>query len=79
MSRMVRDFIEIGGQMSLQQLAGRLTALISELPEGAQDAVVRPHGDAIFGQSLQLTYLRPQTAAERQLEARYMPPAERAA
>lgn len=79
MSRMVREFVELGGQMPLSVLVGRLNALAAELPDGAADAVVRPRGDAIFGQTLQLTYLRPQTGAERALDARYTPVADQAA
>lgn len=79
MSRMVRDFVDLGGAMPLEVLIDRLNALVAALPEGSADAIVRPRGDAVFGQSLQLTYLRPQSESERELEARYAPRLEQAA
>lgn len=79
MSNMVRDFVDLGGQIPLKALADRLNNLLADLPEGYQDAIVRPRGDDIFGHSLQLTFLRPKTASERELEARYEPAEERVA
>jgi hypothetical protein len=79
MSRMVREFVEIGGELPLSALTARLSVLLAELPVGARDAMVRPRGDDFFGRSLQLTYLRPQTAAERARDAQYRPTAQRAA
>ena len=70
MSRLVKDYIEIADFTSLDVLIERLTALREGLPEGAE-AELRIRGDEVFGRHLSIGYLRPQTAEEAVVEARY--------
>jgi hypothetical protein len=70
MSRLVKDYIEIGDFTSLDSLIERLTELRDGLPAGA-DAEIRIRGDEVFGRHLSIGYLRPQTAEEAECEARY--------
>lgn len=71
MSRLVRDFVEIEDQVSLDLMIDLLSAVRDRLPEGAQDATVRMCGDDVFGRRLTVTFLRPQTAEEIARDARY--------
>src|SRR3546814_19739304 len=68
--KMIRDFIEVNDHISLDSLIEALTAARAALPEGAA-ADVRMKGDDIFGRKLSISYLRPQTAEEAALDARY--------
>ena len=70
MSRLVKDYIEIADFTSLDVLIERLTALREGLPAGAE-AELRIRGDEVFGRHLSIGYLRPQTADEAEVEARY--------
>jgi hypothetical protein len=70
MSRMVRDFEEIGDTRSLDGLIARLSAVRAQLPDPAV-AEVRMRGDDIFGRRLSISYLRPQTRDEAECDARY--------
>ena len=70
MSRLVKDFIEVRDQTSLDALIERLTEIRDSLPEGA-DPEVKMRGDDVFGRHLCVSFLRPQTAEEAHCEARY--------
>lgn len=70
MSRMIRDYLEISGNGSLDELIGRLTAVRDGLPAGA-DAEVRLRGDDHFGRHIAVRFNRPLTAEEASCEARY--------
>ena len=70
MSRMVKDYIQIGDFTTLDTLIERLTELRDGLPAGAE-AEIRIRGDEVFGRHLSIGYLRPQTAEEAECEARY--------
>jgi hypothetical protein len=70
MSRLVRDFVEIADHSSLDALIERLTELRATLPEDAV-AELKIRGDEIFGRHLAISFLRPQTAEEVEVEARY--------
>ena len=70
MSRLVKDYIDIGDFTSLDGLIDRLVQLRDGLPEGAE-AEIRIRGDDVFGRHLSIGYLRPQTAEEAECEARY--------
>lgn len=73
MTRLVRDYIEIGAGHSLGALVDRLSALRAELPD---DSEVLLRGDDLFGRRISVAYLRPLTAEEAACEARYTPAVE---
>jgi len=70
MSRLVKDYLEIGDFTSLDALIERLIQLRDALPEGAE-AEIRMRGDDVFGRHLCIGFLRPQTDEEAECEARY--------
>ena len=70
MSRLVKDYVEIGDFTSLDKLIARLTELRDTLPAEAE-AEIRIRGDDVFGRHLSVAFLRPQTAEEAECEARY--------
>lgn len=70
MSRRVKDYIEIADHASLDELIARLTELRDSLPEGS-NAELKLRGDDIFGRHLCISFLRPQTPDEAELDARY--------
>ena len=70
MSRLVRDYVEIGDFASLDTLIARLSELRDSLPAEAE-AQIRMRGDDVFGRRLSIAFLRPQTADEAECEARY--------
>jgi hypothetical protein len=74
MSRLVRDFVEVEDLVSLDRMIDLLSAVRDRLPEGSQDAKVRMRGDDLFGRRLTVSFLRPQTAEELALDARYAEP-----
>lgn len=70
MSRMVKDFVEIGDYTSLDTLIEKLVEIRDSLaPEAAPE--VRLRGDDVFGRHLSIAYFRPQTAEEIECDARY--------
>lgn len=77
MTRMIRDFVEVNDHVSLDHLIQQLTELRSSLPISAA-ADVRMRGDDVFGRTLCISYLRPQTAEEAALDARYADALDRA-
>ena len=70
MSRMIKDYLEIGDHSSLDGLIARLTELRDSLPPMAE-AELRVRGDDIFGRHLCIGYLRPLTPEEAACEGRY--------
>ena len=70
MSRSIKDFIQVGDNLSLDDLISRLTEIRDGLPGGA-DAQVKLRGDDVFGRHLAVGFLRPLTAEEAAAEGRY--------
>lgn len=70
MSRLVKEFIEIKEFTTLDALIERLVELRDGLPESAE-AEVKLRGDEVFGRQLCVSYMRQQTNAEADCEARY--------
>ncbi len=68
--RMVKDFVDIGNHASLDALIETLVSLRDSLPEGAE-AEMRVRGDDVFGRTLCVSFLRPQTDEEAACDARY--------
>ena len=71
MSRMIRDFVDLSDNQSLDTLIAQLSALRDHLPVGARDTRIRLRGDDVFGRTLSVTFLRPQSTEEQALESRY--------
>jgi len=70
MSRMIKDYVEIGDHSSLDSLIERLTELRDGLSPDAE-AELRIRGDDIFGRHLCIGFMRPLTAEEAACEGRY--------
>ena len=70
MTRMIKDYVEIGDHESLDNLIARLTEVRDNLQPDAQ-AEIRMRGDDIFGRHLCIGFLRPLTAEEAACEGRY--------
>jgi len=70
MSRMVKDYVEIGDRASLDDVIARLIALRDTLPPGSE-AEVRMRGDDMFGRHLCVAFMRPLNAEEAACEDRY--------
>ncbi|HEY0115977.1 MAG TPA: hypothetical protein VGB54_09675 [Allosphingosinicella sp.] len=70
MTRMIKDFVEVGDHTSLDALIARLTELRDSLPPAAE-AEIKVRGDDTYGRHLCIGYLRPLTAEEAACEGRY--------
>lgn len=70
MERRVKEFVDIGDQVSLDALIEQLTQLRDTLPDES-DAELRLRGDEIFGHRITITYFRGQTEEEAECERRY--------
>jgi hypothetical protein len=67
---MVREYVDVPNHASLDELIEALTTLRGQLPAD-WPAEIRLRGDDIFGRKLSISYLRPQTAAEKACDERY--------
>jgi len=70
MSRRVKEFIDIGEHVSLDELIGKLVEVRDSLPEESE-AELKLRGDEIFGRRITISYLRQQTEEEAEREKRY--------
>jgi hypothetical protein len=70
MSRRVKEFIEIGEHVSLDELIGKLVEVRDNLPDESE-AELKLRGDEIFGRRITISYLRQQTDEEAECEKRY--------
>jgi hypothetical protein len=70
MSRRVKEFVEIDDHVSLDALIEKLVEIRENLPEQAE-AEMRLRGDEVFGHRITITYFRPQTEDEAEVERRY--------
>ena len=70
MSRSIKDFIQVGDNLPLDDLIARLTEIRAGLPAGT-DAHVKLRGDDTFGRHLAVAFQRPLTAEEAAAEGRY--------
>ena len=70
MSRRVKEFVDIGDHVSLDDLIEKLIEVRDSLPE-EPEAELRLRGDEIFGHRITISYLRAQTDEEAELERRY--------
>ena len=70
MTRLIKDYVEIGDHASLDDLIARLAALRDSLQPGAE-AELRIRGDDVFGRHLCIGFLRSLTEEEAACEGRY--------
>ena len=70
MSRRVKDYLDVADHVSIDELIEKLTAIRDGLPEGS-DAELRLRGDDVFGHRITISYFRPQTDEEAEVERRY--------
>jgi sensor histidine kinase YesM len=77
MSRRVKEFVDIGDHLSLDEVIERLSELRNQLSDEAE-AELRLRGDEIFGHRLTVSYFREQTEEEAELERRYSEEARQA-
>ena len=70
MSRMIKDYVEVGDHASLADLIRRLTEIRDSLPASAE-AEIRVRGDDHFGRHLCVGFFRPLTPEEAACEGRY--------
>jgi hypothetical protein len=70
MSKLVKDYIEIKDQTSLDALIERLIEVRDSLPQTGE-VQVKMRGDDVFGRHLAISFMRPQTVAEAECDARY--------
>jgi hypothetical protein len=70
MSRRVKDYVDVADHVSIDELIEKLTAIRDALPEDC-DAELRLRGDEVFGRRITVSYFRPQTDEEAEIEKRY--------
>lgn len=70
MTRMVRDYVQVGDFTSLDHLIEQLTAIRDSLP-GEAAPEIRLRGDEYYGRHIAVGYNRPLTAEEEACEGRY--------
>ena len=70
MTRRVKEFVDIGEHVSLDELIGKLVAVRDGLPDGSE-AELRLRGDEVFGRRITISYLRDQTEEEAEFDRRY--------
>ena len=70
MSRRVKEIVEVGDHLSIDDLIEKLKEIREGLPEEAE-AELRLRGDEVFGHRITISYFREQTAEEAELEQRY--------
>jgi hypothetical protein len=69
-TRMIKDYVEVGEHVSLDALISHLTHIRDGLSEGA-DARMHVRGDAVFGRHICVGFMRPLTVEEAAVEGRY--------
>jgi len=67
---MIKDYVEIGTHVSLDDLIAQLTELRDSLPPSAEPEL-RMRGDDVFGRHLCIGFMRPLTGDEAACEGRY--------
>jgi len=70
MNRRIKEFVDIGEHVSLDELIGRLVELRDLLPNGSE-AELRLRGDDVFGRKITIAYTRELRDEEAEMERRY--------
>lgn len=67
---MHREYVEIAGCKSIDELIARLAAAKRDMPPGSGQEQVQLRGDDNFGRHILVTYLRPERPDELELRNR---------
>ena len=70
MSRRVKDYVEVEDMLSIDELIDKLIQIRNTIPDGS-DAELSLRGDEVFGRRITISYFRPQTEEEAEVEKRY--------
>ena len=70
MNRRIKEFVDIGEHVSLNELIARLVELRGLLPEGSE-AELKLRGDDVFGRKITIAYMRELSDEEAEMERRY--------
>jgi hypothetical protein len=70
MSMLIKDYVEVGTEHSLDALIARLIEVRDSLPADAE-ANVRMRGDDAFGRHLSISFMRPLNGEEADCVSRY--------
>lgn len=70
MNRRIKEYIDIGEHVSLDELIEQLSAIRANLPESCE-AELKLRGDDVFGRRITISYLRELTQEEAAMERRY--------
>jgi hypothetical protein len=70
MNRRIKEFVDIGEHVSLDELIARLVEIQGLLPDGSE-AELRLRGDDVFGRKITVAYMREQSHEEAEMERRY--------
>jgi thermostable 8-oxoguanine DNA glycosylase len=70
MNRRIKEFVDIGEHVSLNDLIEQLVELRCLLPEGSE-AELKLRGDDVFGRKITIAYMRELTEDEAEMERRY--------
>ena len=70
MSRRVKEFVDIGDHLSIDDLIRKLHEIRDGLPD-EPEAELRLRGDEVFGHRITISYFRDLTDEEAELEKRY--------
>ena len=70
MNRRIKEFVDIGEHVSLDELIARLSEVRDLLPEGS-GAELRLRGDDVFGRKITIAYMRELSDEEAAMERRY--------
>jgi len=70
MTRMIKDYVEVGEFTTLDEMIARLSEIRDSLHHDAETEM-RIRGDAVFGRHLCVGFKRPLTAEEAACEGRY--------
>jgi DNA repair ATPase RecN len=70
MNRRIKEFVDIGEHVSLNELIERLVELRQLLPEGSE-AELKLRGDDVFGRKITIAYMRELTDEEAEMDRRY--------
>jgi hypothetical protein len=70
MNRRIKEFVDIGEHVSLDELIERLVELQGLLPEGSE-AELKLRGDDVFGRKITIAYMRELTEEEAEMDRRY--------
>jgi hypothetical protein len=70
MSRRVKEIVDVGDNLSIDELIKKLSEIRDSLPDDSE-AELRLRGDEVFGHRITISYFRMLTDEEAEIEKRY--------